>query len=209
MEWSISKSKMFMKCQRKWYYYTVVASPTSKDPFRREAQQLKQLQSVHAWRGSVVDRVIQKSIVPEIRRHNLPSEDAVLNYASQLMDKQVDFGKQRKHLCAEVSKSNCEEYCAFFDLEYGNDLAETKTTAAKEEVALALKNLLKSSFLKQIAEANLYAIAQRELGFQLDHGITISCTPDMVVFFRDKPPIIVDWKVHVYGTTEAWLQLGI
>src|SRR4030067_1282509 len=151
MEWSISKSKMFMKCQRKWYYYTIVASPTSKDPFRRQAQQLKQLQSVYAWRGSVVDRVIQKFMVPEIRRHNLPSEDAVLNYASQLMDKQIDFGRQRKHLLAEESQSGCDEYCAFYDLEYGIDLDEGSLSIAREEVALALKNLLKSNFLKQIA----------------------------------------------------------
>jgi hypothetical protein len=209
MEWSISKSKIFAKCPRKWYYYAMVANPRSNDPLRKEAYHLKQLQSVFAWRGSLVDSVIQHFLVPEIRKHNLPSEEKVLEYASQLMEKQIAFGQQKKHLCDEVTKSTTDGYCAFFDIEYGQGLAEADLQKAKEDVAFSLKNLLHSEFLKDIVENNLYTIAQRELGFQLDADIQITATPDMVVFFKDRPPTIVDWKVHAFGNTEAWLQLGI
>jgi len=209
IDWSISKSKLFTKCQRKWYYQTIVASPTSNDPLRKQAYQLKQLQSISAWRGSIVDRVIQHFIVPQIKRHTAPSEESVLEYAKGLMDKQIAFGKDKKHLCGDVSKSSSEDYCAFFDLEYGTCLEQDKIAVAEQEVCTALKNLLSSSFLKAIVEENLYVIAQREVGYPLVEGVQISCTPDMVVFYKDKAPLIADWKVHVFGTTEAWLQLGI
>ncbi len=209
MEWSITKSKMFLKCQRKWYYYAIMANPRSNDPLRKEVYHLKQLQSIFAWRGSLVDSVIQQFIVPEIRKHNLPSEEKVLEYAFKLMENQIAFGKQKKHLCSEVIKSKAGDYCAFYDLEYGEGLAEEDLQRAKDDVAVSLKNLVHSDFLKDIVASNLYAIAQRELIFQLDQDIKVSCTPDMIVFFKDRPPLIVDWKVHAFGNTEAWLQLGI
>jgi hypothetical protein len=118
IEWSISKSKLFTKCQRKWYYYTLVASATSTDLLRKQAHQLKQLQSISAWRGTIVDNVIQHFVVPEIKKHNIPPQEGVLNFASELMDRQIAFGKQKKHLCEEISKSKCPDFCAFFDLEY-------------------------------------------------------------------------------------------
>jgi len=93
MKWSVTTSKMFSKCQRKWYYFSIMASPRSTDPLRREAYLLKQLQSVYAWRGSLVDLVIQKRIVPEVKDHILPSENQVLDYAVQIMDKQISFVK--------------------------------------------------------------------------------------------------------------------
>ena len=37
MRWSISKSKIFRSCQRKWYLGSIVANANSKDPLRREA----------------------------------------------------------------------------------------------------------------------------------------------------------------------------
>ncbi len=209
IEWSISKSKLFSKCQRKWYYYTLVASPTSIDPLRKQAHQLKQLQSISAWRGTIVDNVIQHFLVPEIKRHHIPPQEGVLNYANGLMDRQIAFGKERKHLCAEICKSNSPDFCAFFDLEYGSCLDEGKLETAKQEVVTSLKNLLNSDFLRTIVQDNLYVIAQRELGYPLEDGVQVSCTPDIVVFFKDKAPLIADWKVHVFGTTEAWLQLGI
>jgi hypothetical protein len=209
IEWSISKSKLFQKCQRKWYYYTLVASGTSTDPLRKQAHQLKQLQSISAWRGSIVDNVIQHCIVPEIRKHNLPSREAVLRYGNDLIERQISFGKQKKHLDNNICKSSCTDFCAFFDLEYGTCLDEGKLETAKQEVAISLQNLLNSNFIQAMADENLYVIAQRELSYSLEDGVQVSSTPDIVVFFKDKAPLIADWKVHVFGTTEAWLQLGI
>jgi len=210
MKWSYTESKMFSKCQRKWYYFSIVANPNSKDSLRREAYLLKQLQTVYAWRGSLVDSVIQKVIVPKMIYHYLPSESQVLDYAIQLMEKQIAFGKERRHLCRDITKSSTsEEYCAFYELEYGNGLDEEKLQEAKNDVIISLKNLLHSDLIKEVTKNNLYIVAQRELTFPFEEDIIVSCTPDMIVFFKDKPPLIVDWKVHFFGNVDAWLQLGI
>jgi hypothetical protein len=187
-----------------------MANPNSKDSLRREAYLLKQLQTVYAWRGVVVDSVIQKQIVPKIRYHKLPSENQVLEFATQLMNKQISFGIEKKYRDYNVTKSGADDsYCAFYELEYGKGLDEEKLERAKEDVISSLKNLLHSDILKEISANNSYVIAQRELTFQFDRGIDVLCTPDIIVFFKDKSPLIIDWKVHSYSSVDAWLQLGI
>lgn len=209
MKWSFTKSKMFSKCPRKWYYSEIMASPTAKDSMRREAYLLKQLQSVHAWRGSLVDTVIEKLIVPRIKSKILPSEDDVIDFSMNLMDRQLKFGKERKFRCRNATKSSLgDEYCAFYDMEYNGGLDENSLQEAREDVIVSLRNLIRSNFLKEIMQDGLYSIAQRSMTFKFE-DMSISCTPDLVTFFPDNPPLITDWKVHTFANANYWLQLGV
>lgn len=209
MKWSITKSKMFSHCQRKWYYSEIMASPRSKDPLRREAYLLKQLKSLHAWRGGIVDKVIERFIIPSIKTKHLPSEDQVNNYCTKLMENQIAFGKARMHQRPSITKSDGgDTYCAFFDLEYNGGLDEEKLNAAKEEARTALHNLMQTDFLKTIMEESSCIIAQRQITFKMDK-FTVACTPDLIVFYYDAPPLIVDWKVHSLANADSWLQLGV
>lgn len=209
MIWSITKSKIFSQCQRKWYYYEIMASPSKKDPLRREVYLLKQLHSVYAWRGKLVDTVIENLIIPRVRYNTIPSEEEAINYSVQLMEKQLEFGKAKKHQLPNIKKSRAgDAYCAFYELEYDGCLDEKQLEEAKQDVFSSLKNLLRSNLIKDISEKNLNIVAQRRFMFQFA-GVHISCTPDMIVFFEDSPPLIIDWKVHSYAIAEYWLQLGI
>jgi len=209
MKWSITKSKIFSRCQRKWYYSEIMANHKSTDALRREAYLLKQLQSLQAWRGSLVDRVIQKFIVPRLKSRNLPSEDEVINFSTRLIDQQIEFGKAVKHRCPNMTKSNGNDaYCAFYDLEYNGGLNEQTLQEARQEVVVSLRNLVHSDFLRTIMMDSSYLAAQRSLVFELQNT-TISCTPDLLAFSNNAPPLIVDWKVHSFGNADAWLQLGV
>lgn len=53
-----------------------------------------------------------------------------------------------------------------------------------------------------------YRLAQRPLQF-VQSGVTVKALPDLIVFYDDEPPIIVDWKVHAFGTCEYRLQLAL
>jgi len=209
MNWSFTASKIFSQCPRKWYYSKIMASPTTKDPLKREAYLLKQLQTIYAWRGSLVDTVITKLIVPKIKHHTLPSESEVIGYAMQLAAKQIEFGKSGKYRLPNMKKSSAgDAYCAFYDVEYNGNVDETKIQQAIEDIKNSLKNLLRSDFLKYIARHSSQIIAQRRLTFHFA-GVRISSTPDLIVFFKNERPLIVDWKVHGFAYVEYRLQLGI
>lgn len=156
-----------------------------------------------------MDTVIEKLIIPKIKSNNLPSEDDVITFSMNLMEKQLKFGKERKHRCHNATKSSIgEAYCAFYDMEYNGGLNEDVLIEAKEDVMVSLRNLLRSNLIKEIMEKSSYIAAQRSLIFQFE-GTTILCTPDLLVFFTDASPLIIDWKVHAFAITDFWLQLGV
>jgi hypothetical protein len=50
--------------------------------------------------------------------------------------------------------------------------------------------------------------AQRVLNFSV---LDVECkaVPDLIAFYKNEPPLIVDWKVHSFGTKDYRLQLAL
>ena len=209
MRWSISKSKIFSQCQRRWYFSDVMASHGLKNAERREVYLLKQLQSVFAWRGSLVDKVIELAIVPQLNKGIIPTKEDIITYAHELFEKQLAFGKECCHLQEGMTKTKAKEcFCAFYDIEYNGDLDETQIEKARDDVDIALTNLIESSMLPSLVEDKPYLVAQRHMSFHFEED-NVMCTPDLIALYPDKAPMIVDWKVHSFGNNVHWLQLGV
>ena len=207
MKWSVSASKAFFQCPKKWYYETVFASSRSSDTKRKEAYFLKHLQSIHSWRGKLVDQVITMFIVPRLNKRRQVEKSEVLSYADRLMEAQLEFARSKMYRSLD-SKKNAYNYCALLELENNSSLDEESIEQVKSEVKSSLLNLLDSVLLSELAEKGLYLIAQRTLQFRFT-SMTIKCTPDLIAFFKERPPFIVDWKVETARHREHWLQLGI
>jgi len=210
MKWSISASRVFAQCPKKWYYEAAFANSKAGEPERKEAYILKHLQSVHSWRGKLVDQVITRFVVPKLNRHEQIDLGEVLAYANWLMGAQLTFAKAHLYRNNGVNgaKPDTRDYCALFELEYNGSLSDETIQQANEEVKSSLINLLNSHLIHEIAEDGLHLIAQRTLQFPFA-GVTVKCTPDLIAFFRSKPPVIVDWKVQALNHREHWLQLGL
>jgi len=207
MMWSVSASKAFFQCPKKWYYQNVFATSRTKNPERKEAYLLKHLQSINAWRGKLVDQVITKFIVPRLNKKQEIDASKTLEYANALMESQLTFAKRRMYRNTGVKTSDCN-YCALSEFEGGNSLSEESLNRTREEMANSLLNLINSRLLIEIAADGTYLVAQRPLQFNFAEA-SIRCIPDLIVFFIDKPPLIVDWKVEALQYREHWLQLGI
>src|SRR6266702_3041144 len=119
---SYSEVQQFRRCQRQWFFKNVCANALAKKaPQRREAYVLSKLQSLSAWRGSLVDRVISTYLLPELRRRSLPSLDSLLREARRLFDIQRAFATA--HRVREVGmkvSSNPDAFAALLDVELGN-----------------------------------------------------------------------------------------
>lgn len=208
MRWSISDSKTFKRCQRQWYYKTIAGNAISKDAARRELYLLSKLQSISAWRGQLVDSVISETVIPAVlRRHTITLEKAK-SVARNLVSQQLACAQRHELFSEGFSPAAMgDKFAALHCMEYAGSIPESEIEIAKTEVEAALRNFFQLTEVKDLMKRAEYLVAQRPLMFS-SAGVTVRAVPDLIAFFSDRPPIIFDWKVHVFGIDEAWLQLA-
>ncbi len=207
--WSFSSSRLFRKCPRQWYFKTHVAQARAKDATRREAFLLSKLQSIYSWRGSIVDRVILMRYIPTLKRGLWVSRATLLKYAQELFDQQLSYA--RAHRLREPGMKVTEagdSFAAFIGVEYGEEIAQEELDGAWQDVECALTNLLSMRDLYARLLPATQIIGQRSLSFTYE-GVKAQMQPDLVAFYTDQPPLIIDWKVHTFATQDYRLQLAL
>jgi len=207
--WSISASRTFRRCQRQWYFKSLVANANAKkDPVRRRAYLLSKLQSIWAWRGQIVDSVISDRLVRAINAGGTITLADARAEARRLFDLQLAFA--REHRLHEpgmsVTKAG-DAFAAFYCMEYDGEIDDNEIERAWQDVEMALGTLYKLRDVADAMKSARYLVAQRALCFS-HSGETVRAVPDLIAFHDDQPPMIIDWKVHTLGQHEAWLQLG-
>ena len=207
--WSLSAGKTFNKCQRQWYYKDCLGNWKTKDPLRRKAYLLSKLHSISSWRGSIVDSVISDVIVPRLKTKRMPSLIVAQEKAKELFDRQLKFARQHPLYQPGLSPSQLgSDFAVFHCMEYGGEISETEIKKAKTEIDQALANLFSMPEVWSKLRKAQYLVAQRPLSFS-HTGETVRGVPDLIAFYSNEPPLILDWKVHLTGVYRAWKQLGI
>jgi hypothetical protein len=209
MTWSLSTAKSFKHCQRQWYFRTCLGNWKAKDPQRRKAYLLSKLQSISSWRGSIVDTVISEVIVPAIRTKQKPSLVHAQQKARDLFERQLKTARLHPlHQPGFSPSQTGSDFAAFHCVEYGGEISDVEIERARAEIEQALVNLFMMSDVWSELQAARYLVCQRSLSFP-HTGETVQAVPDLIAFYTDKPPLIIDWKVHFSGVYRAWMQLGI
>jgi hypothetical protein len=210
MRWSYSASRSFRQCQRQWFFKNIVASARANEPLRRRVYLLSKLQSVSAWRGRVVDDVISKMLIPSLNRRDSVTLKAIKQRARDLFDGQLAFAYRHPINDSGLRVSHeGENFNLLYGMEYGQAPTEQDIAQAWAEIERALTNLYKMSGVRDALKSADYVISQRALQFELMDGVTVLAYPDAIAFSPARPPLIIDWKVHIFGQNDAWLQLAI
>ena len=210
MWWSYSASRSLRRCQRQWFFKNVMASATAKDPSRRQASLLGKLQSISAWRGSIVDKVISKTLIPNLNRGISINLSKAINCARRLFDRQLAYAQRHPITDVDLKVSNeGEDFAVFHVMQYEGEIPEHDIELAWRDVETALTNLFSLENLKHLLKSSNRIISQRSLHFELMDNVQVRATPDVIVFHDNVAPTIIDWKVHTFGTHDAWLQLAI
>jgi len=210
MRWSLSMGKMFSRCPKKWCYSTVFADSKSDDVVKREAATLKNLQSIHSWRGKLVDDTISQYVIPKINRKAEIEPESVMAFSKKLADRQLDYAMKKKYReeHSGIDSETDSEFCALYEIEYGKGIEESIIKKAREESETSLMNFFHSDVLTDLVENARYSLPQRLLQFHFA-DCTIVCKPDLIVFMNDGHIKIIDWKVQAPTNRENWLQLGL
>lgn len=208
--WTVSEAKVFRRCAKQWYYKKHFGSAlATKDPARREAFVLGTYQTVEQWRGQLVDNVIETVVVPALNQRLPLSLSGLLSDADAMFDRQLAFARANRVREPGFTKTKAgKQFAALLDVEERGEVAEEAVAAARADVRLALENLTKIPGLREDLRAARRVVAQQTFHFRLC-GQPIGVIPDLVAFYHDRPPLIIDWKVHFFGLRDARTQLLI
>jgi hypothetical protein len=176
---------------------------------RLRARRLKNLTSISAWRGQIVDTVISNLIVPEMQMGELIPLENAISRAKALFDRQRKFAKQHaEEDLALVKSHHGDAFALFYEDVYGPDLYPTDFHRAWTDIEEALLNFYGSNtLLERLMEAETY-VAQPPLHFDILGDLKGTAYPDLIAYFEDGQIEIIDWKVHHDGTNDARGQLA-
>lgn len=209
MKWSKSSAQCLRRCQRQWFYRHVLASATAKDPARHEAYLLGKLQSVPQWRGRIVDDTISATVVRALRHGRRTTLSYALEFAMRRFDAQLETARaHRLRECGyrPAAEDVKDSFAAFHVMEYEGHIPEQQIVQARQEVKDALVAVFTMVEVKDLIKRGRQYLDQRSLSFRLA-GVSIQAIPDLIVFFEDRAPLILDWKVHAFGLFDAFQQL--
>lgn len=206
--WSVSEAKTFKRCPRQWYFKHRLASPkATKQAAKRDAYLLGVLQSVAAWRGQIVDKVLECVVVPGLMERRLVPLEEVIREARSIFDQQLAFARAQRYREPAMTKTKAGlAFAALLIVEETGQISEAEVAEAWDEVERALRNLYAKARLWTKLQSARRLLAQRTLWHKLcDHQLR--AIPDLIAFFRDEAPLIIDWKVHYAGNRDSSFQL--
>ena len=184
MVWSFSQSRAFDRCQRGWFYDTIYGNGVAKDKDRHEIYLLSKLQTLSAWRGSIVDKAIETSLVPALKAGRSGQLQQTLARARQLFVAQRAFALRHGLRDDGLKPTKVgDEFAAFLAVERGEQISDDEFEKAWAEIEQALTNLFgMQELLDDLRRAELL-MPQRALQFK--HGeVTVKAVPDLVAFYR-------------------------
>lgn len=185
----------------------------TKKPERKEAAILRNLQSLNAWRGSMVDYIIGKEIVPYLQQGIWPQYKEVLMAMKALFQEQYAFAKAQKYREEGITKTKAgEHFLALYDLEYAPEkITRNSLNNAYLEAVQAIKNLFANyHFLEYLRSASQLITQRQDIQIKYNEHFTLKAIPDLLIFLENPFRVhIVDWKVHSLAkyTYEEQLRL--
>lgn len=210
LKWSFSNSRLFNKCQRQWYYKNHFQKWQAKEGTpEREAYLLSTLQSISAWRGHIVDQTISRNVINALKNGEKPTLYKAWDYAKYLYDLQLKYALSHKMREPGMIKSKAgNSFAAFYKLEYEGSVPKEEYENAWIEIKTALTNFFKMEELKSLLKKAHLRFPQRSLIFAYSNT-NIIAMPDLICFYNERKPLIIDWKVHFFGVKDYRLQLAL
>ena len=214
VRWSYSTVNSFRQCNRKYYFAQVMATHGRKIPERRKAYELKKMQNMAMWKGSVVDKFMEKTIIPAIRDKKELNFQLFADQAVELAKNQYRFSEAKAYTDAGLKKGEADnEFCILDIHELGKSFTETEIAEAYNTIKEAIENIpsiqmpdgtLLISYLK---DCNQLLPNVTNWKVEIENA---RLTPQIdLIAYHNYNPVVIDWKLSDSGVADYSRQLII
>lgn len=214
VRWSYSTINTLKTCGRKYYFAQVMATHGRKVPERRKAYELKKMQNLLMWQGSVVDKFMEKTIIPAIRDKKELDFSAFATAAVTMAKNQFLFSRAKAYTDAGLKKSEADNEFCILDLhELGKTYSETELAEAYGTIYQAVENIplikmpdgsLLLTFLKECSQ-----LVPNVTNWKVEiEKAMVSPQIDLIAYHNFKP-VVIDWKLSESYVSDYSKQLVI
>lgn len=214
VNWSYTTVNTLRQCNRRFYFASILASHGRKDLLRRKAFELKKMQNLKMWTGSVVDKFMEVKVIPSIvSKQNLFFEE-LAEAAVKLGEEQFRYSKNGFYKDPSVKKSETGNAFCILDIhEAGVSYNEEDIAECYDTIRKAIKNLPEirmpdaKLLIDYLKEANsltpnvnnwVVEIEKAKLAPQID-----------LLGQHNWKPVIMDWKLSSSYVSDYSRQLMI
>jgi len=210
VSWSNTTVSFLRQCSRKYFFAQELAyhGRKGKDRLKCKATELKQMQNILMWTGSVVDKIIETKIIPAI----IGKQDLDFNHyadmAVELALRRYKFSAEKKYLDPDLTKTEAgDEFCILDIHEVGGNWSEKMYSDALFKIRKAVLNIPKTLMPDGNSLLIDYLFSENKLLPNINNwSVTIEealVKPqiDLLLFNIDWKPVIIDWKV-----SESWVS---
>ncbi|OKS84592.1 hypothetical protein [Mucilaginibacter polytrichastri] len=214
VKWAYTTVNTWRECNRKYYFASVLANHNRKNLVRRKAYELRAMQNLTMWKGSVVDKFLEVVIIPMITAQKELDFQCLSEQAVAFARKQFRFSENKLYDNPELKKGDIEsEYCILDIHETGQPYTEQDLLVCYDDIRKAilniplvvlpdgrhLMNLLKeANWLKPNVEDRLVYVGNAIVKPQMD-----------LLVSDNWKPVIIDWKLSDSMVSDYARQLQI
>lgn len=141
VNWSYTTVNTFRQCNRRFYFSTILATHGRKDALRRKAYELKIMQTLKMWAGNVVDKIMEKVIIPAIINKMEIDFELVADQALRLAEAQFRFSRNGLYKDTAQKKGQVESYCILDIHEINAPFTEAKVQESYDKIRKTVLNI--------------------------------------------------------------------
>jgi len=214
VHWSYTTVNTLRQCNRKFYFASLLAHHARKNLLRRKAYELKGMQNLKMWVGSVVDKFMEVEIIPAIVAKRELHFDELAKRAVKLAEEQFRYSKNGFYKDPSVKKTDAGNAFCILDIhEIKAPFREQDLIESYETIRKAIRNIPEirmpdgNLFINYLKEANsltpnvtnwVVEIEKAKLAPQID-----------LLGQHNWKPVIIDWKLSSSFVSDYSRQLMI
>jgi hypothetical protein len=213
VNWSYTTVNAFRQCNRKFYFSSILATHGRKDALRRKAYELKTMKSLLMWSGDVVDKFMEKIIIPIIINKGELNFDELAVQAVKMAEEQFRFSKNSLYKDSSVKKGEADHHCILDIHEIHRDVTEEQIQQAYDNIKTGILNLPLIKFpdgkplVEFLRECDALTPNLHKWHVTIEKA-NLKPQIDLLAYSKWKP-VIMDWKLSASYTSDYSRQLII
>jgi hypothetical protein len=212
--WSNSAVNNLRECNRKYLFAQVLATKNRTNALHRKIHELKKMQTLSMWQGSVVDKFMEKVIIPAIQSKKPLEFEILADQAVAMAKKQFEYSRLAIYTDPVEGKKESEiDFCILDIHEIGKSYTEKDIADAYNTIREAVLRIPDirmpdgQTLIGFLRQCNSLQANVNNWKVEIEQAI-VKPQIDLLALY-DWKPVVMDWKLSRSYTTDYARQLII